>query len=520
MKAVRYLAMGAAVSLAAIAPSALAQSQNPFTISDPMPTYEGVPEPYRVVTEHEMEIGGERIPYQAIAGETQLYDLAGNVTASIFSFSYIRSDIDDPNRPVLFVFNGGPGSASLWIHMGAIGPKQVILDKEVNPSNVPPFGIKSNGDSILDIADLVFIDPVGTGFSKALNGTDPRDFWGVDEDADSVAQFIELWLSEYGRWNSPKYVLGESYGTIRASVLPSALMGSPFNPGVMRGITLDGIILLGTTLSARPGEMPDEETAEAKAARLSLALPGLAATSAYHGLSRGSMDAETAFTQSLAYAKGPYRDALIKLEKDELSEEERAAVTEELTGYIGLPAELIGDDLYLSENEYAKMVLARQGLEIGKYDSRYTLPLANSGYDPVADDPAMGRYVPGFIASFNQMIRDDLHVDVKRPYTAIRWKDLLPSWNWERNFPTRKPKSPAEELAWALRRNQDLRVFVASGYFDLVTTPANAMAQIEAGGVPLDRVRFEEYESGHMLYLGGTSEAFSNDLREFISAGR
>ena len=473
--------------------------------------------PYRKVTEHEMVANGERITYDAIAGETLLRDMSGNPTARIFSFSYLRTDVNDPDRPVLFVFNGGPGSSSLWIHVGAVGPKQVVLDAEVNPSNVPPFDLKNNPDTILDVADIVFIDPVGTGFSRAADGVDPKRFWGVDEDAEAVSEFIELWLSEHGRWNSPKYVLGESYGSVRAAVLPRFLMGSPIYNGVMRGITLDGIVLLGTTLGGRnqDGSEPSEEDTVAEQART---LPGLAATAAFHGQSglETRVPAEV-YAEAEAYAHGPYRAALLKLQRDALDEAERDAVMEQLTRFTGLESDEIGEDLYVGEREFAKLLLDAKGLEAGMYDSRYTLPLAQSGNDPVADDPAMSRYVPGFVAAFNQMLHDDLDVQLGRPYRAIYWKDLLQNWNWQRRA-IPPGQSYAVDLAIAMRRNPDLRVFVASGYYDLVTTPADARAQIEAANLPQERVRFENYDSGHMLYLGGTSEIFAEDLRDFLTA--
>lgn len=494
-----------------------ASAQEGAPVPQPAATVRDVPDLYRSVTGHEMTIRGKKVRYQAVAGDTYLYDLAGNVTASIFSFTYQRTDLNDANRPVLFIFNGGPGSASLWIHMGAIGPRQVVLDADVNPSNVPPFGLRDNPNSILDIADLVFIDPVGTGFSRALNGTDPASFWGVDEDAESVAQFIESWLTEYGRWNAPKYVLGESYGSVRAAVLPRALMGSPIYNGLMRGITLDGIVLLGTTLGSMGGNDTAEKPAELVAAERARTLPGLAVTSSYHGLAPGKDDIAGVYRAASDFAAATYRAALLKQIEGTLGDAERALVLNRLEAFTGLKASDIGDDLYIDERSYAKAALAPKELEAGMYDSRYTLPLASSGFDPVADDPAMGRYVPGFIAAFHQMLRDDLGVSVMRPYLSIRWKDLLSNWNWKRSGPI-PSQNYAQELAWAMRRNPDLRVFVASGYFDLVTTPADAKAQIEEGGVPTDSVLFREYESGHMLYLGGTSEAFSSDLRSFILA--
>ena len=470
--------------------------------------------PYRSISDHTLVANGQSISYRAIAGDTWLRDMEGNPTASIFSFTYLRTDVQDENRPVVFIFNGGPGSASIWIHMGAIGPRRVVLDADVNPSNVPPFGLEDNPNSVLDVADLVFIDPVGTGFSVPLNGTDPKRFWGVDEDAEAVAQFIELWLSEHGRWNSPKYVLGESYGSIRAAVLPRALMGGPIYTGLMRGITLDGIILLGTTLDARQtgGEVPVAELA-AKQAR---SLPGIAATSAFHGLVEmppgGVVEVYDAAT---AYARETYEPALRAHLDGTLSAEMRASVLQDLSRLTGLPESAIGEDLYIDERSYAKAALQARGLEIGMYDSRYTLPLANSGGDPVADDPAMTRYVPGFVAAFHQMIRNDLNVSLGRPYASIRWRELLFGWNWTRAG-VAEGQSYATDLAWAMRRNPDLRVLVASGYYDLVTTPADARASIAAARLPEDRVTFTDYASGHMLYLGGTSEEFSADLRAFL----
>lgn len=472
--------------------------------------------PYRSVTEHSFAANGETVSYTAIAGDTWLRDMNGEPTASIFSFTYLRTDIQDTARPVVFVFNGGPGSASIWIHMGAIGPRRLVLDADVNPSNVPPFGLEDNPNSILDVADLVFIDPVGTGFSVPLNGTDPKTFWGVDEDAEAIAQFIELWLSEYGRWNAPKYLLGESYGSIRASVLPRALMGGPLYTGLMRGITLDGIILLGTTLDARQAGGGVDMPAETLAAKQARSLPGIVATSAFHGLvDMPDEGVTTIYRAAEAYARETYEPALRQHLAGTLAPATRAQVLQDIARMTGVSESDIGADLYIDERSYAKLALRGRGLEIGMYDSRYTLPLANSGGDPVADDPAMTRYVPGFIATFHQMIRDDLDVRMGRPYTSIRWRELLFGWNWDRRG-VAEGQSYATDLAWAMRRNPDLRVLVASGYYDLVTTPADARASIAAAGVPQDRVTFTDYESGHMLYLGGTSEAFSSDLRSFL----
>ncbi len=193
-------------------------------------------------------IRGKVVRYKTEAGETHLTDSAGRPVGSLFSFSYLKEGPILPARPVMFVFNGGPGSSSLWLHVGAVGPERIVLDQEINPSNTPPFGLANNPYSPLDVADLVFIDPIGTGFSQAIGSGENQDFYGVDEDANSIAQFIELWLSRHHRWTAPKYLMGESYGSIRATVLTRALLGGPLYTGVMRGITLHGVILLGTII--------------------------------------------------------------------------------------------------------------------------------------------------------------------------------------------------------------------------------------------------------------------------------
>ncbi|MDG2186334.1 MAG: hypothetical protein P8K79_11710 [Mariniblastus sp.] len=489
-------------------------AENPIPSSKITPTFKGEPEPYRSVTNHQLRIGDQEISYDAIAGETYLKDSAGNAIGSIFSFTYLRTDVENRDRPVLFIFNGGPGSASLWLHMGALGPKKLVLDKEVNPSSIPPFELSDNENTPLDIADLVFIDPIGTGFSRPLNGTDPKIFWGVDEDADSIAQFIELWLSEYGRWNSPKFVLGESYGSMRAAILPRVLIGSPFPPGVLRGISLNGIILIGPALENPATTKTPEQVLKQNALRL----PGVAVTSAYHGLIPFQGDIATHFNQALKFSRTGYLTALQQAAEDKLSAANKAGVLKQIEALTGLSASQIGEDLVIDEKEYAKIALQNKGLEIGLYDSRYTLPLANSGQDPVADDPAMTRYVPGFVAAFHQLLGNHLNVKLARPYIAVRWKDLLPNWNFKRSFTPVPIQNSAQELAWAMRRNQNLRVLVASGYFDLVATPAAALDQLETGGVSGERVVFKEYLSGHLVYLGGTEQAFAEDLRHFIRA--
>jgi carboxypeptidase C (cathepsin A) len=477
---------------------------------------EPLPAPKRFITKHTIQIGKTSLAYRAIAGETYLYNRAAEPIGSIFSFTYLKDGPTDPHRPVLFVFNGGPGSASIWLHMGVVGPRRVVLDRDVNPSNTPPFGIADNPQTLLDVADLVFIDPVGAGWSKVIGKGSTADFWGVDEDADATAQFIELWLTEHQRWNAPKFVMGESYGSQRAAVLPRALMGSPLYTGVMRGITLNGVVLLGATLDSVGGS-PDPAVA---LSRQALRLPAQADTAWYHDrIQRRGRSIDVFHQEVLAFSKGSYREALRKEADGSLSPEDRNAIVGRLVDYTGLPAETFAKSLRLQEGDFARELLAGSNLQVGAYDSRDTLPLAGSGGDPVADDPAMGRYVPGFITTFHQMVTSELKVRMDRPYGSIVWKDVLPSWNFNRAGVT-PGQSFATDLAIAMRRTPKLRVMVASGYYDLVTNSATAEASIEEANLPADRLILRRYASGHMLYLGDTAAAFSNDVKALIRAAQ
>ncbi len=229
---------------------------------------DSVVHPRSFVSTHTAVFGGTTLTYLATAADTLLTDAQGNPSAAIFSFTYARQGVKDlASRPVLFIFNGGPGSASLWIHMGALGPRRVVSDDPSRPVTVGPFHMADNPLSPLDIADLVFIDPVGTGFSHVVGGGKAEDYYGVNEDAKATADFIIAWLTKNHRWSSPKYVLGESYGTVRAAVLAKALAGGPTGGGSLPGVSLNGVVLLGVALGS-PGSDPAEQTL----------LPSLAAT--------------------------------------------------------------------------------------------------------------------------------------------------------------------------------------------------------------------------------------------------
>lgn len=486
-------------------------SAHPLTLAD-------MPPARSFVTHHKITVGGHVVPYRATAGETYVTNIAGEPIARFFSFDYVKEVPGDPMRPVIFIFNGGPGSASLWLQMGILGPRRVVLSPDVNPANTPPFGLIDNPDSLLDVADLVFIDPVGTGFSHAVGNATDLDFASVDVDADSVARFIELWLSKNGRWNAPKYLVGESYGTIRAAVLTRALMGGALYTSVMRGITVNGVILVGSSLDIGRAAAPAQTGPDPAQGR---ALASMAVTAWYHHrIDRAGRTAAQVYAEAKAFGEGEYAAALWQQKQGTLDARARQQIAARLAALTGLTADSwIAAGLTMPIQAYLKRVLAGTGEEAGVYDSRYTLPLADSGGDPVSDDPAMGRYVPGFVAGFHTMLHDDLKVDMPMPYTAIGWGPLNGTWSYARAG-IGADKGFATDLAITMRRNPALRVMFATGYYDMITPPAGAEAQAREAGLPVDRVLIRNYESGHMLYLGGTAPRFAADVRAFVRGAK
>jgi len=465
--------------------------------------------PYHFESSGQARIGGARLRYQALVEETFIEDSDGEKTASLVAISYLLQDQKQADRrPVVFVFNGGPGSASLWLHMGLLGPKRVAFDDAVHPATTPPFALAENADSILDVADIVLFDPPGTGFSRVLPAGQPDQFYGVNQDADITVQFIETWVRRHGRWNSPRFLLCESYGTIRAAVVAKKLAGGPMETGSMQGLTLNGVILLGQAMGSDSGD-----------AEFANDLSSLAATAWYHG--RVDRDATT-LAEQVAHAQSfASRDYILALYAGSaLPESERRQVAQTLSGLTGLPLDFIlANDLRVSTREFSKELLKDQGLQTGLYDSRFTLPLASSGNDPVADDPAMGQYVPGFVAAQNSYLHDELGVDIDEPYLAIEFRKVNFRWDYGSGPGIPSRRNFADDLAVAMRRNPALRLFVGSGWYDLVTTTGAALYTVSHSDFPPGRVEIHNYASGHMPYLGDESRAqLAGDLRSFIRA--
>jgi carboxypeptidase C (cathepsin A) len=464
----------------------------------------------RFQSEHRGTFGGTAMRYRAILAEHFITNPAGRRTASIFTTSYIRTDSPKAAvRPVIFAFNGGPGSSSLWLHMGFAGPRRIAFGDDIRPETAPPFGLADNGDSPLDVADIVLIDPPGTGFSRILPDGRPEQFYGVDQDARVTADIMEQWIRENGRWNSPKYLLSESYGTIRAAEVAKLLAGGPMETGRMDGVTLNGVILLGQAMDMGRGG-GDRDYANA--------LPTLAATACYFRKVATGCTAQGQAEAARAFIAGGYLDALYS--GSALPDSERRAIAAKLASLTGLPQGLILEhDLRVDTRLFARALLAGEGRQLGAYDARYTLPLSPSGNDPVADDPAMGQYVPGFVAVLNLYIRGELGVTLDLPYEAIAFRSVNSKWDYGYGPGVPVGRNYGEDLGVAMRRNPQLRLMVGAGYYDLVTTLGAAEYTIAHSGIPLDRTQVHYYQSGHMPYLGRDARSkLARDVRAFVTA--
>ncbi|HEY1146340.1 MAG TPA: peptidase S10 [Allosphingosinicella sp.] len=505
MRLISRTALAFAIALSALGTPASAQKPADSKEAAAEKEAAPIPPPNVSVTRHKGVFGGQAISYTATTGETYLKAEDGTPKAAIFSTSYVK-DGKDPNRPVTFLFNGGPGSGSVWLHMGAFGPKRVAIPSDGRDDGAPPFPIVDNPDSLLDVTDIVFIDPVGTGFSHALGKTDPKDYWGVSADAKSVADFIRLWLNENGRWNAPKFLGGESYGTTRSAAVANALEGA-YNDVSLNGIILISTILdFGAQAEVQGNEMP-----------YVIALPTMAATAWYHGkVADKPADVASFVAEARAFAQGPYLSALAK--GNALTGEERAGIRRQLARFIGLSETYLENaDLRVSTGRFYKELLRDRGLTVGRLDSRYTgKDYDNAGETP-DNDPSFYGIDGGYTAAINAYVRQDLGYKTERSYVTIggvgNWDWDLKGDGWEGKY----YKSVSPYIGKALRENSGLRVFVGQGYYDFATPFFGAEYSLSRTGIPADRIQFHYYDAGHMMYVRDEDRAkLTGDVRAFI----
>ncbi|QTH24320.1 peptidase S10 [Rhizorhabdus wittichii] len=465
-----------------------------------------VPPPNVSVTKHKGSFGGQSIAYTATTGETYLTDKDDKPVAAIFATSYVKDGGDPKTRPITFLYNGGPGSGSLWLHMGAFGPKRVVLP-DAKDDGAPPYPVIDNPESLLDVTDLVFIDPVGTGFSHTLGGKDPKDYWGVSADAKSIAEFIRIWLNENGRWASPKYIGGESYGTTRSIALINELEGS-YNDVAVNGIILISTILdFGAAAEAQGNEMP-----------YILNLPSMATTAWYHHkIANPPATVAEVAAQARAFAIGPYAAALLK--GNQLGAEERASVRAELARLTGLSEAFVDNaNLRVSPGRFYKELLRDRGQVIGRLDTRYTgVDYDKAGEEP-DNDPSFYGIDAAYTSAINSYVRGDLKLKTDRHYVTIGGVN---SWDWkladQRGRDGEVYVNVAPYLGKALRENSGLRVFVGQGWYDFATPFFGAEYSLNRPGFDPSRISFHYYDAGHMMYVRPDDlRKLSADVRAFI----
>ena len=449
--------------------------------------------------------GGQRVSYRATMAETVLESDDGKPEAVIVTTSYVK-DPRDTSRPVFFLFNGGPGSGSVWLQMGAFGPKRVAIPSDARDDGAPPYPLLDNPDSLLDVADLVFIDPPGTGFSYLTRDTNPKKYYGLEQDAEAVAKVIRLWLNDNGRWNSPKYLGGESYGTTRTAMVARELEGGTYND-----VGLNGLILISTILDFAGREpTPGNEMAYV------VTLPNMAAAAYYHGKVQAP-SVEAIVEEARQFAIGPFITALLK--GQDLPDAERAAVRAELARLTGLSERYLDQaDLRVTSQRFYKELLRDRGLTIGRLDARYTgRDFDNAGETP-DNDPSFYGIDAGYTAAINSWARDTLGFETTREYQSIG-REPGRNWEWSTGQGRGAYLNVAPYIGQAMRQNSQLRVFNAQGYYDFATPFFGAEYSLKRMGIPQDRVEFQYYDAGHMMYIRDEDRAkLSRDIRAFIRA--
>ncbi len=458
------------------------------------------------VTKHSVHIAGEEINYTAAAGTLLLKTDDEKPKASIFYVAYMRDGVEDvAHRPLTFAFNGGPGSSSVWLHLGLLGPRRVLMDEEGGPLP-PPFQLVNNEYSLLDVTDLVFIDPVSTGYSRPVPGEDAKQFHGVTQDIESVGEFIRLYTTRVQRWSSPKFLVGESYGTTRAAGLSAHLHQT-------LGMYLNGIMLVSAILNFQSARFDLGNDLP-----YILFLPSYAASAWYHKKLPDSLQSKPLreFLREVeAFAAGDYNVALMK--GDALSGDERAAVIDQLVRYTGLSATYIEHtNLRINIHRFVKELLRDERRTIGRFDSRFKGIDRDAAGERHEYDPSYAIIQGAYTAALNHYMRSVLAFKSDRLYEILT-ANVQP---WDYSKFQNQYVNVAEDLRRAMTYNPFLQVFVANGYYDLATPYFATEYTFHHLGLDPElqgHVTMGYYEAGHMMYLRRLSlAALKNDLASFI----
>lgn len=446
-----------------------------------------------VTTTGSVTVEGQRIDYQAVAGTIPLLDEnEQDTTARMFYVAYFKQGVSDVStRPLTFLYNGGPGSATIWLHMGAFGPRRVVIDSTIHMHGAP-YELVNNDYSLLDATDLVFVDAPGTGFSRVMPGKE-KDYYGVDQDGRAFSQFIMRFITKYGRWNSPKFLFGESYGTTRSAVLSSMLQN-------MYDIDLNGVILLSQILSFDnsidgPSRNPGNDMPYI------LGLPTFAATAWYHHqLPQNHPDLEAFIREVENFATGAYAQALMKgatLDPNTFNQ-----IAEQLHQYTGLDVDYIKKaNLRVDGGEFEQQLLNKQGLTTGRLDTRFSGPSLDILSQRANYDPQSEAISGAYVSLFNDYVRKVLKYGQNMDYHPTIYGRM--QWDWTHGG-SRMGVNVMNDLATAMKKNPTLKVLLNAGYYDLATPFYEGVYELQHLPIPNDlqkNIAYAFYESGHMVYL-------------------
>ncbi len=494
-------------------------------------------------TDHVLTLSGQRLAYTAVAGTITvgssdsldaMLGLDGKLlpnsgmnppdaakpedspaTSQMFYTAYFKKDAAPGSRPVMFLYNGGPGSATMWLHMGSFGPRRVVVP-DTEHKTAAPYSIVDNQFSLLDVTDLVFIDAPGTGFSRLLGKDKEKAFWGTDQDAHAFERFIRRFLTKYDRWNSPKYLFGESYGTPRSAVLSADL----------QNVDLNGIVLLSAILSFDnsidgPRWNPGVDQAYA------IGLPSFAATAFYHHKLPNQPAALAPFLKEVeTFAMGEYMTAM--LQGSELPAAQRQAIAEKLHTYTGLPvAYILKDNLRVDGGQFAKELQDSEGVTTGRLDARYKGPDLNPMSETSEYDPQSNAISSAYTTAINQYLRMELKYGRNETYKPGAYTDANFSWDLRHQAPGGPPVGQGEsgtnvmpDLAFTMKSNPNMRVMLAGGYFDLATPYYEGFYEMHHLPIPQklqSNISYHYYEAGHMVYVNeGVLAKFHDDIAAFV----
>jgi carboxypeptidase C (cathepsin A) len=487
-----------------------------------VPAAPPAPEPVDrlVTTTHTATVGGRKLEYSVTTGTMVLREESEKkgehegesdghkARAEVFFTAYtLKSDGDLASRPITFTFNGGPGSSSVWLHLGAFGPRCVRTDEDGNLTP-PPWRLVDNEHSLLDVTDLVFIDPVSTGYSRPLVGEKAKEFHNFKKDIESVGDFIRLYSTRYRRWSSPKFLAGESYGTTRAAGLAGHLQDR-------HGMYLNGIVLVSSVL-----EFQTLEFHAGNDLPHVVYLPAFAATAWYHRRLDPTLqkDLRATLREVEAFAQGEYATALFR--GSALTAAERTAIATRVARYTGVSAAYVErTNLRLEIGRYTKELLREQRRTVGRLDSRFTGIDRDAAGERPAYDPAMAQIMGPYTATLNDYVRGELQYESDLPYEILSWKA---NESWKFNEHENRFVEVAETLRQTMTANPFLKVFVASGYFDLATPYSATDHTFRHLGLDPSleaNVTVAYYEAGHMMYIHRPSlEKLKADLAAFIAA--